>query len=230
MDKKVFYDVIRPEVNLTTQNVLGMDKLLDYLEEVQPNLQQAAYEIATAWWETAQTMHPVREAYWLSETWRKNNLRYYPYYGRGLIQTTWKDNYRRLARLMNMPENTFVNKPDLLLEWKYALPALHHGMESGLYTGKDLDDYIDEFNESDEEDLREYKNARRIVNGTDKDDEIADLALLFEVALEASNFRSQLPTQSDSSTSRSNVPSETKTLSVGLYGLFMSILKILGFK
>ena len=36
---------------------------------------QAAYILATAYWETARTMHPVVEAYWLSEEWRKKNLR-----------------------------------------------------------------------------------------------------------------------------------------------------------
>lgn len=36
---------------------------------------------------------PVREAYWLSEAWRAANLRYYPDYGRGLMQCTWPDNY-----------------------------------------------------------------------------------------------------------------------------------------
>lgn len=43
--------------------------------------QQIAYVIATTEWETARTFKPVREAYWMSETWRQNNLRYYPYYG-----------------------------------------------------------------------------------------------------------------------------------------------------
>ena len=49
-----------------------------------------AYGLATAWWETNKTMQPVREAYWLSEAWRKPNLRYYPHYGRGYVQLTWK--------------------------------------------------------------------------------------------------------------------------------------------
>ena len=40
---------------------------------------QLAYLLATAFWETARTMQPVDEAFWLSEAWRKKNLRY----GRG---------------------------------------------------------------------------------------------------------------------------------------------------
>lgn len=190
MDRAAFYDVIRPKVNLTTQNVEGMEKLLNYAEKYRlgMNEQRLAYVIATAWWESAQTMHPVKEAYWLSEEWRKENLRYYPWYGRGLVQTTWEDNYKKIAVAMGLPEDTFTKNPDLLLEFEYALPALFVGMEKGIYTGKDLNDYIDEIDESDSEDLREYKNARRIVNGTDKDDEIAKLALLFEKALEEAGF------------------------------------------
>ena len=40
---------------------------------------QLAYLLATAFWETARTMQPVDEAFWLSEAWRRKNLRY----GRG---------------------------------------------------------------------------------------------------------------------------------------------------
>lgn len=42
---------------------------------------QIAYVLATVDWETNKTFKPVKEAYWLSENWRKKNLRYYPFYG-----------------------------------------------------------------------------------------------------------------------------------------------------
>lgn len=48
-----------------------------------------AAAIATVAIETASTFEPVREAFWLDEGWRRANLRYYPYYGRGFIQLTW---------------------------------------------------------------------------------------------------------------------------------------------
>ena len=51
---------------------------------------QAAYVLATAYWETARTMEPVREAFWMSEEWRRANLRYFPWYGRGFVQLTWE--------------------------------------------------------------------------------------------------------------------------------------------
>jgi hypothetical protein len=52
--------------------------------------------------ETASTFAPVREAFWLDETWRRDNLtRYYPYYGRGYVQITWESNYRAYSRKIN---------------------------------------------------------------------------------------------------------------------------------
>lgn len=185
LNKKVFYDTIRRKISLTTQNVSGFDKVLDFGYARNTPKNHLAYILATAYWETAQTMQPVVEAYWKNDAWRKRNLRYYPWHGRGLIQTTWKDNYIKIGKLIG---KDLTQNPDLLLEWEYSLPALFVGMEEGLYTGKDLDDYIDLKDESDSEDLREYKAARRIVNGTDKASSIASLALSFEKGLTAAGY------------------------------------------
>jgi hypothetical protein len=189
MNRKKFYDTLRARgLNLTTQNVEGMEKLLDYAAGRVISIQWLAYIIATAWWESAQTMHPVKEAYWKSEAWRKANLRYYPWYGRGLVQTTWEDNYRRIAIAMGLPQDTFIKNPDFLLMFEYALPALFVGMLEGIYTGKDVRDYIDDKDESDAEDYAEYRNARRVVNAMDKADAIAKLAITFEKGLQAGGF------------------------------------------
>lgn len=185
MDRKAFYDALRPHVNLTTENVAGMERVLTYGELRKTLLNSFAYALATAWWETAQTMHPIRE--YGSEKYLRSK-KYWPYVGMGLIQVTWEANYRKAARLLGLPEDTFVLAPSLLLEWEHALPLLFKGMETGLYTGKKLADYIDEIDEPDDEDLREYVNARRIVNGTDKATAIGKLALRFEAALKAAGY------------------------------------------
>lgn len=193
MNRKAFYDAIRAKVGLTEQNVFGFERFLDYAEAHPLPLIRCAYVMATGYWESGRTMHPVKEAYWKDEAWRKRNLRYYPWYGRGLIQTTWEDNYRAIARAMGLPEDTFTKDPDKLLTFEYALPALFVGMEKGIYTGKDLDDYIDLQDEDDAEDLREYVAARRIVNGTDRAAAIGQLALVFEKGLKASGYSTQKP-------------------------------------
>lgn len=63
--------------------------------------------------ESASTFAPVKEAFWLSEEWRKQNLRYYPWYGRGFIQTTWQSNYEKVRDRTGID---VVSNPDLLLD------------------------------------------------------------------------------------------------------------------
>lgn len=186
--KKKFFDELRVGgLNLTTQNVFGFNKLLAYADNNKTKATALPYVLATAWWETAQTMTPVREAYWMSEQWRKRHLRYWPWYGRGLIQTTWEKNYRTMSKYVGVD---LIDDPDALLRWEVALPALFLGMEKGLYTGKDLDDFIDNVDESDEEDLREFIRARAIVNGTDKAKTIGGIALICERALKKGKYSS----------------------------------------
>lgn len=191
MDLKVFYDSIRKDIKLTDENVKGFDTVLGYLERVIPtNVNHAAYVLATAYWETAKTMQPVREAFWKDEAWRKKNLRYFPYYGRGYVQLTWDYNYKKASDYFGVD---FVKNPDLVMDTQYALPILVVGMQKGWFTGKDMDDYIDDIDEIDDEDFKEYVQARRVVNGTDKADQIAKLALIFEKALKEAGYGLKQP-------------------------------------
>ena len=50
--------------------------------------------------ETASTFAPVEEAFWMPDAWRRQNLRYYPFFGRGHIQLTWESNYRKYTGLI----------------------------------------------------------------------------------------------------------------------------------
>jgi len=131
---------------------------------------QMAYVLATTEWETARTFKPVREAYWLSEAWRKKNFRYYPYYGRGFVQLTWKNNYQTYSTLLN---TDMVKNPDLALDPNIALFVLVHGFKVGTFTGRKITDYINT-NKTD------YVNARRCINGLDQASKIAALATKYE--------------------------------------------------
>lgn len=183
MDRKVFYDEVRKDLGaLTEANVVGFNAVVDEGTRRVLPVNHLAYILATAWWETGKTMQPVKEAYWLSETWRRKNLRYYPFYGRGLVQLTWEANYRKVGNFYGMD---LVGNPDRVMEPGLSVRILFDGMEKGWFTGRDLADYIDDIDESDDEDLREFANARRIVNGVDRRIEIGKLALTFERALKA---------------------------------------------
>lgn len=128
--------------------------------------EQAAYVLATAYHETAHTMKPVREAFWLSEGWRADNLRYYPWYGRGYVQLTWEDNYKRAGHVLGYDLTT---DPDVVMKPQIASHILVRGMKEGWFTGRSLGDYITP-------DRVDYLNARRIVNRMDKASLIAEHA------------------------------------------------------
>jgi len=139
---------------------------------------QVAYILATAYWETARTMKPVVEAYWLSETWRKNNLRYYPWHGRGFVQLTWEANYKKASRELGID---FIADPDKLLEPENSAKILVKGSMEGWFTGKGIPNYIT-LSKSD------FVGARRVINGVDKKHEIAGIARQYDVELKKMGY------------------------------------------
>lgn len=136
---------------------------------------QLAYILATSEWETAYTQEPVKEAYWLSEDWRENNLRYYPWYGRGFVQLTWEENYDRAQQELSLGTQ-LTDDPEGALDPEIAKQVIVVGMLEGWFTGKKLADYIT-IKTSD------FVNARRIINGTDHATDIASLAYDYDDAL-----------------------------------------------
>jgi predicted chitinase len=130
---------------------------------------QIAYILATVEHETAKSFQPVREAYFLGEAKgerHRKTLRYYPFYGRGYVQLTWDYNYQNYSTLLGLD---LVNQPDLVMRPDVALFILVDGMKRGVFTGVGLDRYINNR-------ATDFKNARRIINGTDKSNDIASLA------------------------------------------------------
>jgi predicted chitinase len=130
---------------------------------------QHAYVIATVAHETNDTFQPVREAYWLSEDWRKKNLRYYPYYGRGYVQITWDYNYAHYSEVLGV---NLLKDPDICMRPPVALYILVDGFKNGIFTGKKLTDYVNDKG-------TDFKNARRCINGLDRAEDIAKRATAF---------------------------------------------------
>ncbi len=132
---------------------------------------QIAYVLATVDHETAHRFQPVSEAFWLKDpdTYLKTHLpssRYYPYYGRGYVQLTWKNNYEKYAQLLGLD---LVNHPQLASNPEVALFVLVHGFKTGTFSGRKLSDYVD-IHKTD------FVNARRCINGLDKAQAIAEMA------------------------------------------------------
>jgi putative chitinase len=104
----------------------------------------------------------------------------YKYRGRGYVQITGRANYNKLSKALNLPENqNLVDYPDNALIPAVAYGIMSYGMRNGTFTGKKLDDYFSG-------DKCDYKNARRIINGTDQCDLIKGYADKFESILKAS--------------------------------------------
>ena len=105
--------------SLNQDQVDNINLIIEYCNKYSLEYNQAAYVLATAWHETNQTMLPVIEAYWLSEEWRKKNLRYYPWYGRGFVQLTWQDNYKLADNKLGL-NGEMLKNPSLAQVPKYA--------------------------------------------------------------------------------------------------------------
>jgi len=107
-----------------------------------------------------------------SEAWRKKNLRYWPWYGRGYPQTTWEVNYQRADDALGLG-GALMKNPDLMLTPQVAAPTMVRGMQEGWFTGKALSHFA----------ARDYVGMSKIINGTDDDDLIAGYAVKFEAGL-----------------------------------------------
>jgi len=122
-----------------------------------------AYILATAELETGRFV-------WMAEIGGPSS-RYAPYYGRGYVQLTWKNNYvkynQRLhaEKLLTANQNIVTNPNFLSSNSEQARDCMAFiiidGMTTGAFTGKKLGDYINAK-------TVDYAGARRIVNGTNK--------------------------------------------------------------
>lgn len=81
------------------------------------------------------------------------------YYGRGFVQITHPDNYKKAGDLIGVNIYDF---PDLALDRGVAAKLLVVGSVEGIYTGKSLFDY------DLKDGLFDAYNARRVINGLDK--------------------------------------------------------------
>lgn len=182
MDREAFFDAVRKRNGKLTQGqVDGFNAIFDEAERRRTPITHLAYMLATAWGETNKTMQPVEEGYYLGgEKARRfqRGLRYYPYYGRGLVQLTWAENYRKAGKRYGLD---LENSPELALNPEVSINVMFDGMTEGWFTGHKLSDWVDN-------DPPSYVGARRIINGTNKAGHYAALARAFEGALTRADY------------------------------------------
>lgn len=149
-----------------------------------------ANALATAWLETNNTMQPVAEAYYLKgrvrdlDAWRRKNLRYYPWHGRGYVQLTWERNYRKADDELKLG-GTLVADPERALEADIAARIMARGMTEGWFTARKLADYLPAAGPGTAE---QHKKARQIINGRDRWEDLAGYAMKFQAALIAGGW------------------------------------------
>lgn len=196
---KAFFDVLRGTrvlgPTLEQGEVDGCNVLTHAMGAAGWGVAWTAYGLATAYHETRHTMQPIKEdggdAYFF-RMYDKAGLRPQvaarlgntqpgdgvKFCGRGYPQVTGRTNYARVAEEFGIRCLEF---PNLLLDAKIAAPVTVRFMEKGWFTGKKLGDYLPVAGRGS---LDQFKRARRVINGTDKDALIAGYALVFQHALE----------------------------------------------
>lgn len=194
-----FYTLLRRDVfggKLATSQFEGTETLLAAMADWP--LSWVAYGLATSKHETDATMQPIHEkgghAYlkrmYDIEGARPAKARELgnlspgdgaKYAGRGYVQLTGKTNYAKAAAKVGFD---LLGVPDLAMKPHIAAKILNWGMSAGAFTGKRLGDYLAGGHGS----LDQFREARRIINGTDRAVEIARLAEKFQAALVAGGW------------------------------------------
>ena len=168
------------------------------------SVQQFAYILATAYWETAHTMQPVIETFnpaydtvnpsvdeaiarlerayrngelsWVKQPYWRKDADGLSWLGRGYVQLTFKSNYTTAYRYTGID---CVSDPSRALDPTEAAVIMFNGMSNGWFTGKKLRDYFSVNQSADP------VGARRIINGQDHAADIAKIYLQFSKALGA---------------------------------------------
>lgn len=177
---KHFFDTVRPIFGgkLNTLQVEGMQKIVEYAAKWEYHPADTAFMLGQIKHETADWMQPLREGARrfgpgnytnqqsinaVTAIFNKRIIRTnyalptgpynQSYYGRGLIQITWIDNYRKFENILGKP---LQENPDLALDWDISLDIAFIGCRDGVFRKKALSDF--EF-------PAQFKAARDIVNG-----------------------------------------------------------------
>jgi putative chitinase len=191
INQKKFYDTVRQELfkgSIVARQFDGMSAILStWKRSKMQDIRWLAYMLATVYHETAHTMSPIEEygqgrGRKYGKMLKMDGTAYTTpkkiYYGRGLVQLTWYENYKNMGKLLKVD---LLNKPELALDHQIAIDILFEGMTRGKssfgdFTGKSLEDYFTAT-------IDDPIGARHIINGRDCDKMIAGYHNIFLKAL-----------------------------------------------
>jgi len=184
-----FFEAVRPLFggSLSQAQVDGFGIIFEAWRKVgSGNERDLAYILATAYHETARTMQPVRETLAttdakakerLTKAWKSGKLPWVKsdywsggWFGRGFVQLTHRANYVKASEKLGVD---LVSDPSKAMIPEVSALILVRGMQEGWFTGMKLADAAD------------FREARRVVNGTDRASQIAMYADAFLSALDA---------------------------------------------
>jgi len=179
----IFAGVRKVTRHLDQTQVVCIDAIIDEFLRLPgpPDPKYLTYMLATAWHESH--FRPVRETFAKSDKQAIRRLnRAYPhkrgtskdywtdgYFGRGLVQLTWRRNYQKMGELIGVD---LVRHPEKALEPKIAAKVLVVGMWYGLFTGRRLYDF------------NTFHGMRKTVNGLDHAGLIANYATRMQHLIE----------------------------------------------
>jgi len=188
---KAFFDAVRPMFRRGRMQQAQVSGLAAIVEAgVGMPRSHLAYVLATVFHETGQRMQPIREGFCKTDAGSRRAVRGlfdkgiilhnyalpeangHSYYGRGLVQITWGDNYKKFG---------IYDNPDQALLMPTALDILFVGMIEGRFReGNDIS-----IIPGKDPTLVDFIKAREIINGDTRKNgrKIADQAVVFYNAL-----------------------------------------------
>lgn len=188
----IFFDTIRGPLfggSLSQAAVDNMTTIVGYWNQNFPGnpINQLAYILATVRAEVGGNMQPVREGFASSDAAARQNLKHkdygkpagpygHVYYGRGYVQLTWHNNYKKQSQKLGIDLEQF---PDEALKPENAIHILVRGMMDGDFNrhGHGLPFYVNQTKQ-------DFVGARWTVNVQDRASEIAGYATIFLSALQ----------------------------------------------
>ena len=210
MNREAFYAYLRSKevgpfgTSLSQRQVDGIEALLDAGVASNLPIAHMANVLSQVHHETGGGMYPVKETVYpaskdknpsdktvigrLDRAWGAGKLPWVsePYwrdgwFGRGVIQLTHRDNYKRMSSVVGYD---LVSNPELALDVPISAAIAVEGMRLGLFTGKKLSSYSSGG-------IFDHQGARAIVNG-DRSKKHGSLTIGQKVEANAKKFESAL--------------------------------------